>query len=291
MKSVRFANLFQSIWLCMPFMLGFALMLTAQQPSPSAESTPTLAQFFQPMVEHYTPKVVPSFEATLALQRRVSTISSLSEIAEGLPFVVLALRHQDATVRMRGAEAIFAIALRPDRAVVIGSTTPVASILLNSADEKLQRTGITTLQMLGPQSAPDAVGLLTSFLGRKDRDASAQAGAFSLLLEEYSDKPGVVTSASDYLSRQLDPDIRELVINGIANSGTQSAFLTEAVLAALHDSNEGVRFTAAQALWRMPLATVFQAEAALQSLADDALEATNVRTAAKQALARLDHGH
>ncbi len=269
------------VYICI-IMCGAAL--AAQEP----KGVTTLKEFFQPIIQGENPNPIPTFEATLELQHRLSTVSSISEIDEGLPFALRALQHPESAVRMRGAEAIVAIAQRPDAALVLGKAPSLLPILFSSVDIKLQRVAITIIEMVEPPSGSDRVGLLTAFLSRTDRDLLAQAGAFSLMLR-YTDQPGVLASTSKFLSRKMDPATREALVNGIANSRTEIPVFTEAVLSALRDQNEGVRFTAVQALWRMPSAAVVQAEPTLESLVNNALESESVRTAARQALARVEH--
>ena len=252
--------------------------------------TPTLRQFFQPILGHYGPTTVPSFDEFRRVQHRVSETSSPSEIADGLPFVVQVLTYPNETVRSYGAAALFAIAIRADSAALLSnSETGAISVLLSSPDARLQNTGVVIIGMLQPTAPPEMIPAVVSFLSRTDRDPAAQATAFSLLLKRSPDGPGVATAMTDYLSRPLDLVSRKMVLNGVANSHTKDSRFTGVVIAALGDGNEGIRFTAAQALWRMPQETVLQAESALQGIIENPRESADVKTAAKQALARISH--
>ncbi len=97
----------------------------------------------------------------------------------------------------------------------------------------------------------------------------------------------MAAAVREFLSRSLDSESRIDVLNALGNPRVKDARIITMMITSLDDSDQGVRFTAAQALAGMGQSALQQAEPALQRLANDPKQPANVRDAAKQALLRL----
>ena len=130
--------------------------------------------------------------------------------------------------------------------------------------------------------------IFLTFLRRTDSDAEAQgAGVIFELVHIAPENPEVVATVREFLSRPtLDANGRIGVLNALGTSRVTDAHIISTMITSLDDSDEWVRFTAAQALGMMGQSAL-QAEPALQRLANDPKQPANVRDAAKQALLRL----
>ena len=98
------------------------------------------------------------------------------------------------------------------------------------------------------------------------------------------ENPQVVAAIREFLSRPLDNTTRIGALNALGNPNVKDVGLVAMVITSLDDSDPGVRFTAAQVLWRMGKNAVLQGEPALQRLASDPKQPANVTAAAKEAL-------
>jgi HEAT repeat protein len=130
------------------------------------------------------------------------------------------------------------------------------------------------------------VPIFLNFLKRTDPDAQAQgAGVIFELVHIAPENPHVLAAIQEFLSR---PTLEDKIdtFNALGTSRVKDARIISMMITSLDDSDEWVRFTAAQALGMMG-ESAQQEEPALQRLANDQKQPANVRDAAKQALVRL----
>jgi hypothetical protein len=195
-----------------------------------------------------------------------------------------ALRSPNDMVKLYAVSALFAVSQRPDSAKLLSPHIKAIAALFGQEDPRPQSTPPIILLNLKPHPPPEVAPSVLAFVKRTDRDLKAQSSAVSELLKNQPQSPEVITAAEDFLSRPLDEETREGVLNGIANSGATDARLVQVLIAGLDSPDEGVRLTAAQAFWRMPKEAVVQARPALLKVAARSDESPEVKAAARRAL-------
>ena len=148
-------------------------------------------------------------------------------IADALPAILIALKHQDNTIEGYAATALFSIGLRPDGATLLEPHSRSLAGGLDLPDVHIQGATVQILSMLGPKSRYELEPLLVSFVRRTDRDLIAQTDAFSLLLRIAPENPDVISALQNFASRPLDERSKDALINGIANSIPSSTTAAE----------------------------------------------------------------
>lgn len=262
----------------------YAVLLSAGvQSSP----TPSLEAFFQSLTQHYDPANLPAFESLLAVQRQVAKMDP-GDVSKALPFVASAFAHHDDTVKKYAAAALFSIGMRSDGSALLKPYSRTIAGGLDSPEIHLQGATVQLLAILKPEPKSEEISLLVGFVNRVDRNPTAQADAISLLLQIAPEDPTLTPAIQNFMARPMNEQSKEAVVNGIANSHTESVIATEVLIGALENSSEGVRLQAAQAFQRMPKDAVLRAKAALRRVADREDEREEVKAAAQEALQRLD---
>jgi HEAT repeat protein len=146
------------------------------------------------------------------------------------------------------------------------------------------------LAALKPMPPPEVVPIFLNFLKRTDVQTQG-AGVIFELVHIAPENPEVIVAIQEFLSRPtLDSKGKIDTFNALGTSRVKDARIISAIITSLDDSDEGVRFTAAQALGMMGQSALQQAEPALQRLANDPKQPANVRAAAKEALQRIHPG-
>lgn len=145
---------------------------------------------------------------------------------------------------------------------------------------------------LKPMPPPEVVPIFLTFLKRTDPDAQAQgAGIIFELVHIAPENLEVLAAIQEFLSRpSLDSKGKIDTLNALGTSRVKDAHIISMMITSLDDSDQGVRFTAAQALAGIGQSALQQAEPALQRLANDPKQPADVRAAAKEALQRLHPG-
>jgi HEAT repeat protein len=250
----------------------------------------SISEFFRVLVQNYDPATPPKFEDLLKLQRQVASMPP-KDISDAMPSISKALTHHDDTVKKYAAAALFSIGSRPDSALLLKSYITVIGNLFSFPNPHLQTAAVQVLTKLRPQPPPEVWPLLLAFAKRPDCDPIAQASALSSLLEIAPETPDLPSTLDGFLARPLDHQTREAILNGIANSHTKDIHVVHAVVAALNDSDEGIRFTAAQAFSRMGRDAILQAQPILLKLVGSPDESAQVKSAAKDALQMIGPSH
>ena len=242
-----------------------------------------LQRFYTDLVQHYDPSKLPKLEDLLKVTDRIAGARA-EDITRALPAIFLALAHQDDNVRSYAGFALWAISRRADGTQLLAEYVPDIGVLFESSNPRLQAIPtMIFLNLISPQP-PKVVPLLLAFLKRSDRDPTAQAGAIFALVRLAPENLQVVAAIREFLSRPLDNTTRIGALNALGNPNVKDVGLIAMVITSLDDSDPGVRFTAAQVLWRMGKNAVLQGEPALQRLASDPKQPANVTAAAKEAL-------
>lgn len=244
----------------------------------------SLRQFFEAMLKN--PSALPKFEELNEVTARIADTRA-EDIERALPLVLTALSNQDEHVKSYACGALFAIARRPDGAVLLREhIKEIGDDLLNSQFQNIQAGELTILGTLRPPP-PEVASILLRFLKTK-HNANVQAGAIFELLHIAPDSPEVTGSVREFLSRPIGNDIKVAVLNALGDPKVRDARLIGDVVAALQDSDDNVRSTAIQALTRIGKPALERAEPALRHLAADPNQSEQVARDAKSALQRLD---
>jgi HEAT repeat protein len=247
----------------------------------------SLQEFFQTLVDHYDPSSLPKYENLRKVTGQIEGLRP-EEITKALPALFAALTHQDNTVQGYADSALYAIAQRPDSAALLRSHVDVIGHnILTSPNPDTRGGEIIILGSLKPTPPPEVVPIFLNFLKRTDLQAQG-AGAIFELVHIAPENPEVVAAVMEFLSRPtLDSKGKIDTFNALGTHRVKDAKIISMMITSLDDSDEGVRFTAAQALAGIGQSALQQAEPALQRLANDPGQPANVRDAAKQALLRL----
>jgi len=257
------------------------------QVMPASKQAISPQEFFDGIVRNYDPANPPKFDDLLKVQHDIEGMPE-TEVSLILPSIFAALSHRDDNVKTFAVAALFSTVLRPDSAALLSSRIESISALFALPSARLQGSAVHILAMQRPHPGREVIGPLLGFLKQTDRDPLAQADSMTALLQIAPDNPAVLSEAYHFLSRPLDVQAREAALNAIANSKTEAARLTDAVIEALNDTSQEVRFTAAQALWRMPRDVIVRAEPALQQLIGRPDEAQEVKAAAREAVRAIN---
>jgi HEAT repeat protein len=209
-------------------------------------------------------------------------------IADALPSILTAFNHQDDTVKGYAARAMFAIGRRPDGAALLRPNAKAIANGLDMAKGNLQGMTVQIMAMLRPEPDSEVAAALIAFVKRADRNPIAQADAISLLLRVAPENAEVTRSLQTFLARPMGEQVKEALVNGIANSHTENVIATDTLIRALEDPSEQVRFQAAQAFQRVPKNGVLRAKAVLERVKNQPGETQEVKTAAEEALRGLD---
>ena len=275
------------LWSCSLMILMLAVSEVAAQATHAGEEAPSPRDFFEAIVKNYDPANPPKIDDLLRIQHEIEGMPA-EGVSQALPSIFAALSHRDDNVKTFAVAALFSIALRTGSAALLEDHISSISALLALPSARLQGSAVHILTMQRPRPGAEVVPPLLGFLRKTDRDPIAQADALSALLQIAPENADVLSEAEHFLSRRLDVPAREAALNAIANSNTENAGLADAVIAALSDRNQEVRFVAAQALWRMPRDVVVRAQPALQKLIEQPDESEEVRTAAREAMKVID---
>ncbi|MGH9500087.1 MAG: hypothetical protein ACRD3L_13180 [Terriglobales bacterium] len=271
------------------FVLSQPRQLSTQ--APSSSKAPSLAQFFQVLLQDYDPSHLPKFEAFLKVQSQISDLRR-EDVASALPSVLArAFAHRDDTVRKYAAGAIFSIGQRPDGPALLRPHAEAIDDGLKASDAHLQGATVQLLAIFQPDLPEGVVSSLAAFVRRTDRDLSAQIDAITLMLRTEPNNPDVISAFQSFTSRPLDSQSKTALMSGISNSHADSTTATDVLVSGLEDREQSVRFQAAQALARMPKKAILRAQPALQRVIDDAEEAAEVKAAARQALLAIAPPH
>jgi HEAT repeat protein len=251
------------------------------------QSPVSIQDFFRGLVEHHKRGAPAKDEDLLAVADGVPAATP-KDISDALPWIQSALSDRDHTVQAYAAFILMTVARRQDGVDLLRPYLRSISNLLNSPNDRLQGMAVNILASLRPEPPPQVLPVLLEFVKQTDRDPNAQVVALSLALRMAPEQFEVITAVDILWSRPVSSQVRESVLNAIANSRTKDAHLVELVITALSDSAEEVRFTAAQALWRMGKDAILRARPVLQDLLQRPDESAQVKTAAAQALRVLD---
>lgn len=251
-----------------------------------AQKTKSLPVAFQDLVSRYNPEAVGYEENALRVAGLVPGANP-EEISSTLPEIQAAIAQQDGTIKKFGAYVLAIISYRPDSADLLGGHVHEITGLLSERDPHLQEEAVLILGGMKPVSPRTVVSPLMEFVREIDRDPIAQVNAISALLRLAP--ADVAPGLKRFASRIADSQTKEALANGIANSKTDDSEATDVLINMLTDSDEQVRFQAAQAFQRLPSEDVRRAQRALQRIKEQPDEAQEVRDAAKSALKTLDH--
>jgi HEAT repeat protein len=244
-----------------------------------------LQRYYTDLVRYYDPSKLPKLEDVSKVLNQVPDARP-GEITNALPAIMAAFAHRDETVKAYACTALFAIGRRPDSAELLNQYTDVLIQDVSATSNPNIRAGeITILGGLRPAPPPQVVSSFLAFLKRTDIGVQAQgSGVIFELVQIAPDNPEVIAAIREFLSRQLDSTTRIGALNALGNPNVKDVGLIAVVITSLDDSDQGVRFTAAQVLGRMGKNALLQGEPALQRLANDPKQPANVTAAAKEAL-------
>jgi hypothetical protein len=251
--------------------------------------TSSLQGFYKALVDHYDPSSLPTLVDVVKVVNQIPG-ARLEEITVALPAIMAAFAHRDETVKSYAGIALFAIGSRPDGAELLRRYIDVILHDFSTSSNPHIRTGeMAILGSLRPVP-PEVVPVFLTFLKRTDADTQTQGGVIFELVQIAPENPAVIAAILEFLSRPLDSTSRIGTLNALGNPNIKDVELIAMVITSLDDSDQGVRFTAAQVLGRMGKTAVLQGQTALQRLAGDPKQPANVSAAAKEALKAIP-GH
>jgi len=182
-----------------------------------AQAAPSLRSFFQALAFRYDPKNVPTSEEVMQAIDQTAGMRP-EDVADALPSILAAFQQQDDTVKGYAALAMFAIGRRPDGASLLRPSGKAIATGLDMAKASLQGVTVQLLAMLKPEPESEATAALVTFVMRADRNAIAQSDAISVLLRIAPEKAGLTLALQTFLARPMDDQVKEALVNGIANS-------------------------------------------------------------------------
>lgn len=267
--------------------LGCFLFVIAATHAQTAQRTPSIQEFYQTLVDHYDPSSPYNLPAVIKVTDQIAGARP-EEINKALPAILAALAHQDKKLKDAASTALYMIAQRPDGAALLKSHIgAIGNELLSSPIPETRTGAMIILGSLKPVPPREVVPIFLEFLKRTDPDSEAQdSGVIFQLVRIAPDNPEVIAAVRDFLSRPLDSKTKRETLTSLGPS-VKDGQIISIVIASLDDPDAGVRANAAAALEQMGKQALQQAEPALQKLANDSNQPTEVTTAAKRALQRL----
>ena len=250
-----------------------------------AQDTRSLPVAFQNLISGHS-RAATYEDNALKVADLVPTASQ-EEVSRTLPEIQIAISQQDETIKKFGAYILTIISFRSDSSHLLGDHVQEIAPLLNEKDAHLQQEAVLVLGGMKPISPRTVVPPLLDFVHRTDRDPIAQVNALSDLLRLAP--ADVAPGLKRFASRILDSPTKEALANAIANSKTDDSEAADVLITLLDDSDEQVRFQAAQAFQRMPKKSVARARAALNERRASPEESQEVKEAARQALTTLEN--
>jgi hypothetical protein len=246
---------------------------------------PTLQEFYQALVaEGHS---APSLEALIRVTKQISGVRP-EEITRALPAIFAALANQDEGVKHNACTALFEIARRPDGAALLRTRiNDVGQLLLTSTNPDTRSGTLIILGTLQPPP-PEVVPIFLTVLKRTDADIQAQGpGIIFELVHIAPENPEVIAAVREFLSRPLDTKGKIDVLNALGDPRVEDAGVIAMVISSLDDPDPGIRVASIQTLAGMGQSALRQAEPALQRLANDPGQPSNVVADAKAALQKL----
>lgn len=265
------------------FVLLIVLMQLVHTEATRTQAAPSIRDFFLDLVEHYDPATAAKGNDLLKVADQIADARP-EDISQALPAIRSALKHREDLVKIDGAYILMVISFRRDSTELLKGSVSDIGALLDQPNSRLQSMAVGIFAYLKPEPPTEATPFLVAFVKRADRDPIAQASAFSVLLRIAPDNPAVIPALDQFMSRPLDEQSKDALINAIANSHTENVVAADVLVKGLEDPSEGVRFQAAQAFQRMPHDMVMRAKPALQRLIGRTDESQEVKNAAKEAL-------
>jgi HEAT repeat protein len=209
-----------------------------------------------------------------------------SEVLQLIPTLLKLLRVNDHQVRSDGLLAFFSIGQRTDGADILRPYLGEIGELLKLNDPTLPRATATFMSSIHPSPPKEVIGPLLEFLARTDASPEAQAAAIFTLVRLAPQDPYVIADVKAFAVRTFSSSEREAMLNALGSPEVKDVSLREVAYAALTDKDPGVRLTAVQSISRMGGDAVAQVKTRLTEMANSPTEPENVRTAARDALAR-----
>jgi HEAT repeat protein len=267
--------------------LGCLLVVIATTHAQTAQRTPSIQEFYQTLLDHYEPSSPYNLPAVIKVTNQIAGARP-EEINKALPAILAALAHQDKKLKDAASTALYMIAQRPDGATLLKShIDAIGNELLNSPIPETRTGAMIILGSLKPVPPREVVPIFLAFLKRTDPESEAQgSGAIFQLVRIAPEDPEVVAAVREFLSRPLESKTKRETLTSLGPS-VKDAQIISMVISSLDDPDVGVRANAAAALEQMGGQALQQAEPALQKLASDPNQPTEVTTAAKRALQRL----
>jgi len=251
----------------------------------STEAGVSLQKSFQGFIERFNSAQAPKDDELLRIADGIPGTRS-DDVSKAIPSFCAALLRQDDRIKLAGAFMLTIVAQRSDGAALLTPHVDCIGRLLNLPDERLQAAGVGIFAFMKPSPPSSATKSLIEYLTRTDRNPMAQANALSLLLRIAPENSEVTSAVDKFLSQSLSLQVREAVLNGIANTRTENPHFTNILIAALNDRDKEIRFQVAQAFQRMPKEAVLQAQPALQKMIENPRELVDIQNAAREALKR-----
>ncbi|MBZ5555158.1 MAG: hypothetical protein LAO21_20790 [Acidobacteriia bacterium] len=256
---------------------------------PEAQAPRSLQQFFQGLVEQYSPSKLPKDEDLMKVTEHIAD-GQPEEISRALPSIVVALAHHDDKIKLYAAVALGDIALRPDSGELLKKYLNAIGNLFNSSSDRLQGSAVLILGSLKPAPPPEVWPLLLTYLNRTDRDTHMQAAAIFYLVWHFPRKPEDLDVIERFLSRPLGAETRIGILTELAGSPLKDVRVIDMVIRSLDDPEQSVRLKAIQTLTHLGQHALLRAEPAMKRLAERSDEPAEVKDAARKALKEIGPG-
>jgi len=276
--NTRFAKL-----ACFSVFVVAQVCHTHAQTAASPTRSPSLQRFVQELVEHYDPSSLPSYGDLRGVKAQISGAPA-QDIASALPSIFLALRHNDATVRVYAVSTLASIGDRPDSALLLREYLAEIASLLNFPDERLQKGAVVILGGLKPNPPSQIVGPLVKALREKNGDRKLQVVVLYELLHNFPADPEIIGAVETFMSWPLDASTRVSTLNAIQASFIKHPRIAFRVSQMLDYPGEGVKIEAIKTLRAMGNDALLQAEPRLKELAQKPDESPEVKAEAAKAL-------
>lgn len=229
------------------------------------------------------PKRQVTFDEGMKVSDAVRAMPA-AHAAASVPVILEALRSGRETARVWAASFLFAASLRPDAETLLDKQVAAIIALLQSPDERLQRTAPAVLARLRSRSA-EAKPALEAFL----HDASARPDvqvAVACTLNQLAEPDAAMRRAfGAFLSRPMAARDRIEALNGVACRPSDDPDIARLVSRSLSDPDADVRARAVAITGRLGPKSVASARGLLVQIANREGERPDVRALASGVLA------
>jgi HEAT repeat protein len=224
------------------------------------------------------PKKQPSFEEGMQVADTMRAASPAS-IDTGLPAIVESLRTERDAVKLWAASFLHAISLRPDSDKLLRPYVSDILSLLQSPDERLQRTAPAVLPRI-PSEYSRVRPVFSAFLSDDNRKPEVQAAVGCALTQMGPLTPESRKAFAAFLTRRMSSREKIAALESVACQPADDLEVAALVARSLNDDDADVRARAVYLIGRLGPKSIDASRGLLVQVANRDTERADIRALA-----------